>query len=75
MGNVGIGDSYNGHGSNAEAIVPLDQMYRNIENIIQRNNNNVTYLTVNNTLDSKIIGQETFKFVDGKLSTQRKRVR
>ena len=75
MGNVGIGDSYNGHGSNAEAIVPLDQMYNNIEKIMQQNNNNVTYVTVQNTLDSKVIGQETFKFVDGKLSKQRKRVR
>ena len=75
LGNIGVGDSFNGHGSNAEAIVPLDQMYRNIENIIQRNNNNVTYLTVQNTMDSKLIGEETFKIVDGKLAKQRKRVR
>ena len=30
LGGIGVGDAFNGQGSNAEAIVPLDEMYRNI---------------------------------------------
>lgn len=34
LGGIGVGDAFNGQGSNAEAIIPLDSMYRNIDNII-----------------------------------------
>lgn len=33
---IGVGDKYKGSGNNAEAIIPLDSMYRNIANIIRR---------------------------------------
>ena len=33
LGGIGVGDAFNGQGSNAEAIVPLDEMYRNIKNL------------------------------------------
>lgn len=32
---IGVGDKYKGSGNNAEAIVPLDQMYRRIESIVK----------------------------------------
>lgn len=34
LGNIGVGDAFNGQGSNAEAVVPLDSMYSNIDRII-----------------------------------------
>lgn len=37
---IGVGDKYNGVGNNAEAIVPLDSLYRNIESIVDRSNRN-----------------------------------
>ena len=70
MGNVGIGDSFNGHGSNAEAIVPLDSMYRNIEKIIDRNvKNSSKDITIENKiyLDGKEIAYSTSKYIDKKL--------
>lgn len=34
LNGIGVGDAFNGQGSNAEAVIPLDSMYRNIDNII-----------------------------------------
>ena len=34
LGGIGVGDAYKGQGSNAEAVVPLDEMYNNIRDII-----------------------------------------
>ncbi|MGY5237926.1 phage tail tape measure protein [Clostridium tertium] len=39
LGGIGVGDAFNGQGSNAEAVVPLDEMYRKIDNIV---NNAIT---------------------------------
>ena len=35
-GGIGVGDKYKGTGINAEAIVPLDEMYRNVATIINQ---------------------------------------
>ena len=70
MGNIGVGDSFNGHGSNAEAIVPLDQMYKNIEGIIQKNNKNneVSVIVQNHVfLDGKEIAYATSPYMDKQL--------
>lgn len=40
LGGIGVGDAFNGQGSNAEAIVPLDEMYRNIRDIVKKESNN-----------------------------------
>ena len=34
-GGIGVGDKFKGTGVNAEAIVPLDELYRNVESIIK----------------------------------------
>ena len=34
LNGIGIGDAFNGQGSKSEAVIPLDQMYRNIDTII-----------------------------------------
>lgn len=34
-GGIGVGDKFNGKGSNAEAVIPLDSMYENIRSIIK----------------------------------------
>lgn len=39
-GGIGIGDRFNGKGANAEAVVPLDSMYKNIKTIIADENKN-----------------------------------
>ena len=70
LGNVGVGDSFSGHGSNAEAIVPLDSMYKNIEEIVSRiNKGNTKNITIENHifLDGKEIAYSTAKYVDNKL--------
>ncbi|MFA6867581.1 MAG: phage tail tape measure protein, partial [Clostridia bacterium] len=47
MGGLGIGDAFNGTGRNKEAVVPLDEMYSNIEKIVSKNN-----ITQNLTINS-----------------------
>ncbi|MGL5084263.1 MAG: phage tail tape measure protein [Clostridium sp.] len=42
FGGIGVGDAFNGQGSNAEAVIPLDSMYRNLRNIVREENNNTT---------------------------------
>lgn len=34
-GGIGVGDKFNGKGSNAEAVIPLDSMYENIRGIVK----------------------------------------
>lgn len=36
-GGIGVGDAYKGTGNNAEAIIPLDSMYRKIDEIVGLN--------------------------------------
>lgn len=67
LGGVGVGDAFNGQGSNAEAVVPLDEMYRNIDNIIlnrtnqlinnSNNNSNTNPIVVQSILNSKVIAE------------------
>lgn len=35
LGGIGVGDAKNGHGSNAEAVIPLNSMYDNIRGIMR----------------------------------------
>lgn len=65
LGGVGIGDSFNGQGSNAEAVVPLDEMYRNIKGIVDNSSdgNVVIYLTNTTELDGEVISSKTTKKV------------
>lgn len=34
LNGIGVGDAFNGQGAKAEAVIPLDEMYRNISNIV-----------------------------------------
>lgn len=65
LGGIGVGDAFNGQGSNAEAIVPLDEMYRNIKGIVDNssNGNVVIYLTNTTELDGEVISSKTTKKV------------
>lgn len=65
LGGIGVGDAFNGQGSNAEAIVPLDEMYRNIKGIVDNSSegNIVIYLTNTTELDSEVISTKTTKKV------------
>lgn len=65
LGGIGVGDAFNGQGSNAEAIVPLDEMYRNIKGIVDNssNGNVVIYLTNTTELDGELISSKTTKKV------------
>lgn len=40
LNGIGVGDEYMGQGSNAEAVVPLDEMYSNINSMLENNNSN-----------------------------------
>lgn len=54
LGNIGVGDKFEGMGRNAEAIVPLDSMYRNIDAIVNKRvkqSQQVIYVLVDNTID------------------------
>lgn len=56
-------DAFNGQGSNAEAVVPLDSMYRNIRNIIREERPTETepkVIQVNVQAGSKTIAQAIF---------------
>ena len=56
-------DAFNGQGSNAEAIVPLDSMYRNIRNIIREEKpveSEPRIIQVNVQAGSKTIAQAIF---------------
>lgn len=81
LGGIGVGDKYKGQGSNAEAVIPLDQMYSNINSMISQSDNSetiVTYLIViiekmNNlieALDIKIDGISIVKAIKEPLSEE-----
>ena len=81
LGGIGVGDKYKGQGSNAEAVVPLDQMYSNINSMISESDNSetiVTYLIaiiekMNNlieALDIKIDGISIVKAIKEPLSEE-----
>lgn len=68
-GGIGVGDAYKGMGRNAEAVVPLDSMYANINNIVDRKlkeNQQPIYVNVNVTNDIdglKVAGAVTNKVI------------
>ena len=69
LGGIGVGDAYKGMGRNAEAVIPLDSMYKNIDNIIDRklkeNQQPIyIYITNENNIDGlKVAGAVTNKVV------------
>ena len=73
LGGVGIGDAFNGQGSNAEAIVPLNEMYRNIKGIVDnsRDGETVIYITNITELDGEVISEKTTKKVIKKFSKEK----
>lgn len=46
LGNIGVGDANNGKGSNAEAVIPLDEMYRNMESMFIKYSSRPLYLDI-----------------------------
>lgn len=60
LGGIGVGDANRGTGNNAEAVIPLDSMYKNLRNIIKdEQSTQPIYVVVNvdNNMDSKAIGK------------------
>lgn len=78
LGNMGVGDRHNGQGSNAEAVIPLDSMYRNLRNIVrEENSSNNEIIEIKNIimLDGKIIAEETVKKVIKKITKKNKDIK
>lgn len=60
LGGIGVGDAYKGTGSNAEAVIPLDSMYKNVRSIVrEEQTTQPIYVVVNvaNNMDHKAIGK------------------
>lgn len=60
LGGIGVGDAYRGTGANAEAVIPLDSMYKNVRNIVrEEQTTQPIYVVVNvsNNMDHKAIGK------------------
>lgn len=74
LGGIGVGDANNGHGNNAEAVVPLDEMYAHIAQIVQANSTNVPPLIfdLTTTLDGRAIAKGTVKYTAEELERLRK---
>lgn len=78
LGNIGVGDRFEGTGNNAEAIIPLDSMYRNIDSIVAKRvekAKQVIYVLVDNTIDVngkviKAISKETVPRIKKSLSKE-----
>lgn len=75
LGNIGVGDAFNGQGSKAEAVVPLDEMYSKIRNILREEGEQPTTFIVKNYMDSKEISEITYKKINGQLAMAAKRGR
>ena len=67
FGNNVIGDKFQGVGSNKEAIIPLDEMYRNLDSIVSSklsDSSSIILYTKNETiLDGEVISEKTTKKV------------
>ena len=74
LGGIGVGDAFNGQGSNAEAIVPLDEMYKNIKGIVDNSSDGDTVLYITNVtkLDGEVISEKTTKKVIKKIGKEKK---
>ena len=63
LGGIGVGDSHNGIGSGAEAILPINQLPKLLGlDKMQENNNNP--IVVNTILDGKTIAQTIASYSD-----------
>lgn len=73
LGGIGVGDAFNGQGSNAEAIVPLDEMYKNIKGIVDNSSDGDTVLYITNVtkLDGEVISEKTTKQVIKKIGKEK----
>ena len=58
--------------SGAEAVLPLSALWDNLDKLldskINQKNNQPIYFTVQNVMDSKVIGEATYKIVDNKFA-------
>lgn len=74
-GNTIVGDSYKGLGRQAEAVIPLDSMYRNLRNIVKEESSSqpvILYTTNITTLDGKEIARETKKEIIKDITKEQK---
>lgn len=83
---IGVGDRNNGSGNNAEAVIPLDQMYTRVENIFRRvtmeeqtintpENQQQINITLPVYLNGEVIAKEMFTIVGSELAMTKRRVR
>ena len=83
---IGVGDRNNGSGNNAEAVIPLDQMYTRVENIFRRvtmeeqtintpENRQQINITLPIYLNGEVIAKEMFTIVGNELAMTKRRVR
>lgn len=65
LGSTVVGDAFNGQGSNAEAVIPLDSMYRNLREIVRSELGGETVIYTTNVfnVDGKELKRETAKEV------------
>ena len=81
-----MGDRNNGSGNNAEAVIPLDQMYTRVENIFRRvtmeeqtintpENRQQINITLPVYLNGEVIAKEMFTIVGNELAMTKRRVR
>jgi len=80
LGGIGVGDAYKGSGSNAEAVLPLDVLWReqdkNFERLEQKLNSGESGTFIFPIyMDSEKISEYTYKKVDGNFALAGKRVR
>lgn len=70
LGGIGVGDAFNGQGSNAEAVVPLNEMYRNIKGIVDNSLEEDIVIYINNVteIDGEIVSEKMTKKVIKRLS-------
>ena len=69
LGGIGVGDRYNGMGSNPEAVIPLDTMYSKLRDIVKQESNQTdsgVYI-IQNVLDGNVISEDVYRKVEGKL--------
>lgn len=70
LNGIGVGDAFNGQGSNAEAVVPLNEMYRKIQEIVKNETRQESpnIIIIKNYMDSEEISSYTYKKIDNKLA-------
>ena len=64
LGGMGVGDAHNGIGSNAEAILPINQLPKLLGLDKMQDNNNNAPIVVNTILDGKTIAQTIASYSD-----------